>query len=229
MERRGQCLTLNPTGKQLPQADFFRRITNDADPGAFLHIGGTADRRENVGDRLEFQTAAVLLKLGVTRVQRSLRLKVRTEQSPASPKPHAEVDLLFTWNGRLWLVDCKDRKPVEDLTDRLHRLLPPLNGEAQELFDRCRKELSISPMKVMKEDLMAVNEAGGLLGQVVCVRKSDPPEEAVQYARHNRIELVRKSNLVSDLRNLLHPSRPADGADLAGLAGHFSPVRSSAS
>jgi hypothetical protein len=161
------------------------------------------------------------LKLGVKRVQRSLRLKVKSSMQTDTRMPHAEIDLLFTWGGRLWLVDCKDRKPAEDLADSLQRMLPPLRQEAADLLGRLREELSIGQTKAMKEDLLAVREAGGLLGTVVCVRKAELPEEVVQYARHNQIAVVRKSELVNGFRNLLFPNRPADGGDLARLAKHF--------
>jgi hypothetical protein len=122
----------------------------------------------------------------------------------------------------LWLVDCKDRMPAEDLAERLRRCLPgPLTATVEELLARIQKELSIGQTKVMKEDLLAVREAGGLLGNVVCVRKAELPEEVLQYARHNGIGVVRKSDLVEGFRTLLFPTRPAGNDDVAGLVAHF--------
>jgi hypothetical protein len=224
VERSGQTLTLNEAGKNLPEPDFLRRIHNGNGARPFLQIHGDADHDDKEGDALEFAAAAVLLKLGVHRVQRSLRLKVKSAQHVGTRLPHAEIDLLFTWDGRLWLVDCKDRMPAENLVDNLRSCLPkPLSPAAQELLARIQNELSISQTKVMKEDLLAVREAGGLLGNIVCVRKAELPEEVLQYARHNQIAIIRKSNLVEGLRNLLFPNRPADRCDLAALAAHFQP------
>jgi hypothetical protein len=66
-----------------------------------------------------------------------------------------------------------------------------------------------------------VRETGGLLGQVVCVRKSELPEEVVQYARHNHIDVVQKNDLVAGLLRLLLPGRPAESEQLTGLARQF--------
>ncbi len=224
VERSGQTLTLNEDGKNLPEPDFLRRIHNGNDARCFLHIYGAADRDDKEGDALEFAVAAVLLKLGVHRVQRSLRLKVKSAQHVGTRLPHAEIDLLFTWDGRLWLVDCKDRMPAENLVDNLRSCLPKsLSPAAQELLARIQKELSIGQTKVMKEDLLAVREAGGLLGNVLCVRKAELPEEVLQFARQNLIAVVQKNHLVEGLRTLLFPNRPADPGDLAGLVAHFKP------
>lgn len=224
VERAGQTIELNEDGRGLPEADFFRRIQNGNDARPWLRVQGEADREPREGDRLEFASAAVLLKLGVLRVQRGLRLKVRSGQGIGTRLPHVEIDLLFTWAGRLWLVDCKDRMPAEDLVKKLRHHLPhPIDENADQLLGRIQEELAISQTKVMKEDLLAVREAGGLLGSVVCVRKAGLPEEVVQFARYNQIELVRKNNLVEGFRDLLSPNRPADTGDLAALPAHFKP------
>jgi len=221
VERPGQTLTLNQAGRDLTETDFHRRVQNGNDVRPWLEISGQADRESKEGDPLEFAAAAMLLRHGVQRVQRSLRLKVKAGYQVSTKLPHAEIDLLFTWDGRLWLVDCKDRQPAENLANSLQRMLPRLSPKADQIFHRIRNELSISHTKVMKEDLLAVREAGGLLGNVVCIRKAQLPEEVVQYARHNGITVIPKNQLANGLRNLLNPRRPADGKDLANLKEHF--------
>jgi len=222
VERPGQFLSLNENGKKLQDPDFFRRIDSEQDACSYLRIIGDADREPKKGDSLEFSTAAVLLKLGVYRVQRSLRLKVKSSPSTGTRLPHAEIDLLFTWGGRLWIVDCKDRKPKEELALVLRRCLPhSILPEAEKLLGRIQEELLIGETKAMKEDLLASREAGGLLGNVVCVWKAELPEEVQEYARQNQIQVVRKSELVSGLRDLLFPERPADDGDIASLKAHF--------
>jgi hypothetical protein len=133
--------------------------------------------------------------------------------------------LLFNHGGRLWLVDCKDRKSSGDLVDGLEREVRPvlaqLRPETSALFQRIRQELSISQTKALKEDLIAVRETGGLLGQVICVRREALPEEVLQYARRNQIEVVSKSDLANRLRALLQPDASAAQADLQSLADAF--------
>ncbi|MCP5525063.1 MAG: DUF1887 family protein [Verrucomicrobiales bacterium] len=221
IQRPGQTLILNDAGRGLARDDLLGRLQNGADARPWLQVTGEADREAKQGDALEFAVAAALLRLGVNRIQRSLRLKAKSSMGAGTRLPHAEIDLLFTWNGRLWLVDCKDRMRAEDLAVSLKRMLPQLSPPATQLLERIRTELSISQTKVMKEDLLAVREAGGLLGNVVCVRKAELPEEVVQFARHNHIAVVQKRELVSGLRSLLHPDRPAKGSDLADLAEYF--------
>jgi len=76
---------------------------------------------------------------------------------------------------------------------------------------------------VMKEDLVAVREAGGLLGNLVCIRKARLPEEVVQFARHHGIPIIRKEHLVSGLRNLLFPDQSPGCETLDELQKHFRP------
>lgn len=225
VQRPGQKLTLNSQGHKLADDEFFRRADNGNPLDGFLQRDGEADLEAKAGDQLELNTAAVLLKLGVPRVHRSVRLKVKSSPGVSTCKPHVEIDLLFNWGGRLWLVDCKDRQPAASLVDALRRELRPhkLSLEATELLSRIAGELAISQTKVLKEDLLAVRETGGLLGQVVCVRKADLPEEVELFARHNQIHLVPKNQLVEAFRTLLCPNRPATSDDLAALASHVRP------
>ncbi len=222
VQRPGQTITLNVAGRTLAQDAFFRRVQSGHDARAWLDIAGEADPIDKEGDALEFSTAAVLLRLGVNRVQRSLCLKVKSSSHVSTRSRHAEIDLLFTWGGRLWLVDCKDRMPAEDLADQLRRCLrQPLSPAADRLLARIREELSIGQTKVMKQDLLAVREAGGLLGNIICIRKALLPDDVIQYARLNNIAVVRKEELVDGLRHLLFPDRPAEADHLASLVTHF--------
>jgi Domain of unknown function (DUF1887) len=208
VEREGENLTLNETGQNLDAETLFKRATSGNDATRWLNITGTADAGSKEGDPLEFTSAAVLLKLGVVSVQRSLRLKVKSSVGVSTRNPHAELDLLFTWGGKLWIVDCKDRKAPESLVAGLKSMLPPsaLNSPVITLLDRISDELSIGQLKVMKEDLIAIREAGGIQGQILCVRKTEPTEEVTQFARHNRIEIIAKSRLVETCRSLLFPN-----------------------
>ncbi len=204
IERPGQTLELNEKGRQMPEQDMFRQIINGAKAEGWLHVAeGYADPEAKEGDALEYAAAAVLLRLGVHRVQRSLRLKVKSGNRVGTRHPHAEIDLLFTWDGKLWIVDCKDQRPVEDLPKKLRESLPPLTRNQNEILMRIEDELKIKHTKALKEDLIAIREMGGLQGRVICLRKSQLPSEVAQYAEHNGIKVVLKSEMVERFRRLL--------------------------
>jgi len=224
IERKGQKLFLNDKGKNLSDEDIQRIIINGSDPIAYLRVEGEADAFKNKGDILEYLAALVLLHQGVLQVQRSLRLKVKSAKGVGTRLPHAEIDLLFNWNGRLWLVDCKDRKPESDLIDGLIALLPTLlksNGEINMLLKRIGDELSIGQTKVLKEDLLAIRETGGLLGNIICIRKSPMTEEVEQFARHNKIEVIMKGDILNKIKTILYPDRHALPLEIDQLAVHF--------
>lgn len=226
IERIGQVLELNDAGQRLSEVSLFERIAEGgADSRQWLRIEGEADRNSKAGDRLEFSSALVLLKLGVRRVQRGLRLKVKSARGVGTRLPHAEIDLLFTWAGRLWLVDCKDQMQVDDLVGQLRRHLPTsLTQKAESLLTQISERLSISQTKVLKEDLLAVRETGGLLGNVVCVRKAVLSDEVLQYAKHNQMEVVEKRDMVARFRTLLNPAAPASQEQLGDLARQFGAI-----
>lgn len=225
VEREGERLTLNEAGTAAPTETFFRQIESGIEAKRFLEVNGVADIRRKEGDPLELATAAVLLKLGVKTVRRGLRLKVKSSRGVSSKHPHAEIDLLFTWAGRLWLVDCKDRKPAEDLADALGEVAAPRSADDKERFTelltRIKSELSIGQTKALKEDLLAIRETGGLLGEIICVRKVPLSPEVAEYARHNRIEIVQKNELATGLERLLFPDRRPRDTDLTNLQDFF--------
>lgn len=208
IEREGQTLTLNAKGMSLPERDFVKRVASGNALEPLLHIEGIADPERKEGDTLEFNTAAVILKLGVPRVHRSVRLKAKSGANSGRVLPHAEIDLLFNWDGRLWLVDCKDQISSEDLVKAVRRELGVrILPAAEELLRRIEDELQRSKGKVLKEDLVAIQEIGGLLGKVVCVRKADLPQEVKQYADHKKIAIVRKNELWQRFDFLLRSDR----------------------
>lgn len=223
VEREGEAITLTPQAQQMDAAALLTQAVSGADPARWITVTGLADAKTKEGDALELTTAAILLKLGVRRIQRSLRLKVKSAVGVGTRLPHAELDLLFTWGGRLWIVDIKDRKAPESLSEGLKRELrgQNLSLQAGQLLERISEELSIGQTKVMKEDLIAIREAGGIQGQVICVRKTQPSEEVAQFARHNQIPIIPKSRLVEDLRAQLFPDAKPDVAQLQNLAAAF--------
>ena len=50
-------------------------------------------------------------------VQRSVRLVPKVLRGSGSEE--GELDLVFNWAGKLWVVDCKDRRSTESKVDQL--------------------------------------------------------------------------------------------------------------
>lgn len=217
VERPGQRLTLSKQGKDLGEKEFHERVMQGK-VDALLRVEGTADREVKEGDKLELQTAAVVLKHGAAEVRRSLRLKV---DARSSSRPHAEIDLLFNWDGRLWLVDCKDRVSGRLLVNSLRDQLPSIPPPAERLLRRLGDEMKINPIKALKEDLVANVEVGGLRGKVVCVRRVSLPEEVHSYARRNGIDVVEKKDLFQSFRRKMHPRGQASREDLDAVKRHL--------
>lgn len=231
VERSGQLIQLSEIGRQLSDTDFWKRLPS-ADYQKlerWLTINGERNRGQNDGDALELIVAAALLRLGVPHVRRSLRLKVHSAPGVSARLPHAELDLLFNFAGKLWLVDCKDRKPVTDLSDGLRRISQPRTPADRQRFDeltnRVRDQLSISDTKVIKEDLLAARETGGLLGETICVRRTTLSDEVRKFARRNRVHLIencRRSNaLRAELQAILRPFAPATADAVDSLEKQF--------
>ena len=231
VERDGQVIKLNSRGRQLPDQDFWSRLPSmTADQvGSLLEVEGHANPKPQTGDALELIVAAALLRLGVFQARRSVRLKVHSAPGVGSRLPHAEIDLLFNFAGRLWIVDCKDRRPVTDLAERLKRISAPSSSscreEFEELHERLREELSISETKVIKEDLLAVREIGGLLGETICVRRSELSPEVKEFARRHGVYLIencRRSDVLrASLHAILHPTAPPSAGALSSLEAQY--------
>lgn len=215
----GQRLTLNEQGRRLPPAEFqpLLRAQHDCRRLLTWDVPETANQP---GFSLEYATAVALLQLGVPAVQRSVRLAPRVLRG--SGRQEGELDLVFNWAGKLWLVDCKDRVSAANRMDQLRQEIlkeagigPPLD----DLLRRLEAELREKDLRPLKEDLLATAEAGGLLGRAVCVRRNEAfPIQAREFAQSRGIAVVFKERLLSDLRTLLYPNEPASFEQLRGLA-----------
>ncbi|CAB4243094.1 conserved protein of unknown function [Methylacidimicrobium sp. AP8] len=227
VERNGELLRLNTQGARIPLEELSARCARGEDLRGLLSIAerSEGDRQEKEGNRLEYNAAVVLLRLGVRCVRRSLRLKVKSGTGISTSRPHEEIDLLFNHGGRLWQVDCKDRKPPEQLAEELEARLRRKNvlpcPDIASLLERIRSELTIQQVKALKLDLLSVQDSGGLLGRTVCVRRVPMAEEVEQYARQKGIDVVLASELVDGLRALLDPGRSATPGELSDLQRRF--------
>jgi hypothetical protein len=204
----GQRLTLNAKGRDLPEREFQGLLGNNYDFCKLLEWD--ADEPQTTpGFGLEYAAAFALLKLGVPAVQRSVRLAPRVIRG--SGREEGELDLVFNWAGRLWVIDCKDRIAAEDRVERLRtEILRQITPDRRlvEMLDKLSDELRERDLHPLKEDLLSVAEVGGLLGQAICVRRSALPLQAQEFARSRGIHIVAKDRLLSEIRSRLFPNKP---------------------
>ncbi len=211
--REGQRIHLNEKGKNLPTGEKCWSVIKTEDPLNFLTVEGAKDKQKKEGDRLEYLSALVLLKLGVQQVVRSFELKVKQSQGGA----HAEIDLLFNYAGKLWIVDCKDRHSYDWVIQRVSSVLPPEDPA----LERVISHFSLSGMKEMKDDMLSASMTGGLRAGIICVRKTEFTETEAQYARDHQIAVASKKNLYNDMNRILRPGAKAGPEDLDDLKAHF--------
>lgn len=202
----GQRLTLNERGKRLPETEIGPLLRKDEDFRKFLDWDIDEPASE-AGFALEYAAAVALLRLGVPVVQRSVKLASRPFANTG--RAEGELDLVFNWAGKLWVVDCKDRRSAQTRVDELRAEilqqihLPP---RISSLLNRLEDELRARELHPLKEDLLAISESGGILGRAVCVRRSQLPIQAVEFAHSRKLPIVLKDNLVVGLRALLFPT-----------------------
>ncbi len=211
----GERLNLNPKGARATIDDLAAKLSGETriDHRAFdfrkwLQIDNPSRRLPSDGDNLEYGTACALLKAGVPSVRRSVELGANSK----SQNREAELDLVFNWNDRLWVVDCKDRiggtEKVESLRTAILRQ-GPIDRQMESLLANITDNLRDRDIKILREDILQISEVGGLLGCALAVRSSKPPMQAAEFAasRHPRVEIVLKSDLVKRLPAILRGQR----------------------
>ncbi len=208
---QGERLTLSEKGAKAAPQDLAAKLQAETrlDRGAFdfrkwLQIQNPAPREPKEGDNLEYGTACALLRAGVPTVRRSVELSTL----PTSRNAEGELDLVFNWNGRLWVVDCKDRVGGETKIEALRKVLLSVGGcdrDAESLLKSVADDLKDRDIKILREDLLQIAEVGGLLGYALAVRSARPPQQAVEFAasRHPRVEILLKNDLVKRLPAIL--------------------------
>ena len=211
LQYRGERLSLNVKGKKVPLGEIkalFRKDTR-LDHGGFdfrkwLDIEPDKTRAAREGDNLEYGVAVMLLRIGLQQVYRSVELKPHS----STQLTEGELDLVFNWNGKLWVVDCKDKATGKQKLEPLKTALLSQNVDftaIQHRFDILEHELEEKDIKVLREDLLQVSEVGGLLGSALAVRREPMPRQAMQFAesRRPRVEVILKDKLEERLRALL--------------------------
>lgn len=218
----GERLTISAAGRTLDEHALIESLRANHVPNLGPWIQRTsadAGKATKTGDELELLTALVLLYLGVPVVQRGIRL--RSGIGRTHWQDEGELDLVFNWSGKLWVVDCKHRRKPEARMAQLKEALSklgPMTAEVELLLERLTDELRDKEMKPLKEDLLTIAEAGGLLGQPVAIRVTHLPSEAMEFARSRQLPVVLRDNLFEGLRALLHPNQPASMESLRALA-----------
>ena len=213
----GQRLELNERGRAAPENEFQILLKKGFDFRTYLAMDAE-EPDSRAGDGLEYATAFAVLKLGVPFVQRSVRLIPRARG--ASGREEGELDLVFNWAGKLWLVDCKDRKDAGTRMEKLRTLIlaqTALTPQIGEQLENLSSELRERDLKPLKEDLLSISEVAGLLGRVICVRRGELPPQALEFARSRGLAVVLKDYLLRDLRPLLHPGSPASADQFQAL------------
>lgn len=203
--RPGQRLTLAESARGLHEQDVQQRLKQGFDFRKLL-LGDFTAETNKAGDPLEYATAFVLLYLGVPVVRRSIQLQSRGLKPIG--RDEGELDLVFNWAGKLWLVDCKDRHSAKDKVDRLRNEIlkqATIDVRLNELLQKYEDEFRHRELHPLKEDLLMVSEAGGLLGRAIVVRRSALPPEAEEFARSRQLIVVGKDQLIHRLRELLLP------------------------
>ena len=213
----GQRLTINDAGRRSPEREFQILLQQEFDFRAYMNAD-VGDPEARIGDLLEYAVAFALLALGVPCVQRGVRLSPRVLRG--SQKDEGELDLIFNWEGRLWLVDCKDRLAPENRVDRLRieilgqtTLTPRIN----DLLDGIEEHLREKDLIPLKEDLLLASEVAGLLGRAICVRRSLLPIQAQEFAHSRGVPIILKPHLMRDLRSQLYANQPASLEQLKAL------------
>jgi hypothetical protein len=214
---QGERLTLNEKGAKAAVQDLTAKLRGETrldrkdafDFRKWLVIENPSVRPPNEGDNLEYGTACALLKSGVTAVRRGVELATL----PKSLNSEGELDLVFNWHGRLWVVDCKDRVGGETKTEALRTAFLGAGGisrQTEALLQSVADDLQDRDIKILREDLLQISEVGGLLGCALAVRSVKPPQQAVEFAtsRHPQVEVLLKADLVNRLPAILAGRRP---------------------
>ncbi len=210
----GQTLTLSEIGRHRPLSALPQLLeqarSRPLEKGLalltpLLDLSGPSPKSRH-GDLLELATAFAVLKSGPTRVQRGVVFKSRNRSNDRNDS--GELDLVFNWKGRLWIVDCKDRIAADDRVDRLRSELfssGNISSNADNLLKDLADELKDKELKTLKEDIAAVADGAGLLGKVLVVRQTQLPAQAEDYARTRKLGVVLANELHTRLSSLLSP------------------------
>lgn len=162
---------------------------------------------QNKGQALELRTATILLKLGVP----LLRSGIKTKPQPDASSDQ-EIDIVFFLNGRLHLVECKNRKGEQKLVHVIENALAQKYGGKRNIppqlftaLKRIDNAANSTKSDAIFSDLYHAQRLGGITGRVIRITASASDHEK-QIAAANGVTLIESKNLVNDLAQLLAES-----------------------
>ncbi len=145
------------------------------------------------GDHLELAVVATVLRFGPSRVYKGVRI-----QTEGASGDQTDLDVIFNWDGHLWIVDCKDKARHWQKLNVISRYLPPRSTwepTLQRAFGQIGSELEATHYILLKQALFDVQQGGGLQGRLVIVRRHHLPPPVGDFARavgasHTTIEQI---------------------------------------
>lgn len=208
VQHEGELLTLNEAGRHLTIAELNKKlklpIHNGYEFSSLLNIENKIAGPGMAGDNLEYATAFVALKHGVPMVRRSIKFK----SSGESKVTESEIDVIFHWRGRLWMVDCKAKSSGASKLNKLKKAMKTHGWDPDVLrqeFDSLKGQLDDTEARLLKEDIQQISEIGGLLGSAIAVRLQALPEDVMNFARSRRprVEVICVAEMQTRIPQLL--------------------------
>lgn len=210
-------LTLTERGRKLPISNALETMERCIKAGrwdgpALISRDGeewqpVSAEFEAAGERFELVVALALLKLGIEQIAHSVQLSALA--SKEENHLHAELDLVFISGGRLWVVECKDHEKIEKkgrrLCDSLRKnaRINNLEDDEQDLIDELGGMISRKYKKTLKERILAAQECGGALAEVIFAVRDEPKGDVREFAVLHGIHIARRASLGKDLSRAL--------------------------
>jgi hypothetical protein len=209
LQNGGETLRLNSKGTALPTEKLAEHLRKGDIHGGFqfrslVEVANPSKKPVTAGDNLEYAAAVVILKQGVPVVQRGVELKSSVDAKVVE----SEIDLVFQWNGRLWMADCKAKSSGATKLRKLENEMRRLGWDISKIkphLDKLKGQLADTEARLIKEDLQQISEIGGLLGSAFAVRLQGLPEDVMRFAltRRPKVEVIHVANMVNRISQLL--------------------------
>jgi len=216
----GQWLALSDLGRRMTMEDLRHDLAK-AEPADFapllrrldstepLHVDGKA------GTPLELKTAIWLLRAGVPGVRVGATLAVQANlrtgpdeklnPDPAGRDPDEEIDVHFVHDGRLWLVETKDRKSESQALDQVRKWLNWSNAPyyIRESLTRAKSQIEGAAMQSLKLDLLSARRFGGIQAEVIRVTRTPLSAAVAKFAERQRVHVVVANDLPTAFETIL--------------------------
>jgi hypothetical protein len=208
VRKNGERLVLSKNGLNADAGQIQEEIrksfsVNQSKTDFSTYLDGVVfNRDEAEGLNMEYAAATLLLKTGIPVVYRSIEMHSKKLERFAE----GELDLVFNWKGRLWIVDCKDKASGRQKIRNLRAAIAKSTSVSRTIENNLaalEKELVDKDIKVIREDLLQASEVAGLLGSTICVRASVLPPHVAEFAKVRKIHVVYKDDMLAAFGKLL--------------------------